>query len=85
MQTFPYTAYRITPSFYVEAVVLVSTTQYGAHVSDKGKWFAPMTELFDTKDSALLAAALRLASRKLDLETKLARIPKLLANLESSK
>lgn len=85
MQTFPYSAFRITPSFYVEAVTLVSATRYGSHVSDKGKWYAPLSELFQTKEAAIEVAFCRLTARQTDLEKRLSNLPKLFANLDSCK
>jgi hypothetical protein len=82
MKEFPYKAWRITPSFFIEEVTLVSSTRYGSHVSDKGKWYAPLSDLFDTKDAAKHTALLRLEERRERAQKTLDAVPRLLANLE---
>jgi hypothetical protein len=78
----PYKAWRITPSFFIEEVTLVSSTRYGSHVSDKGKWYAPLSDLFDTKDAAKHTALRRLEERREKAQKTLDAVPRLLANLE---
>lgn len=85
MKRFPYNAWRITPSFYVEEVTLVSETCYGSHVSEKGKCYAPLADLFDSKERAISVATERLSNLKADLEKRLGAIPKLAKNLDSCK
>lgn len=83
-QVFPYTAWRITPSFFIEPVTLVEATRYGSHVSDKGKWYAPLSDLFADRDTAVAKAIERLEHRRVDAEKKLNAIPRLLANATRS-
>lgn len=80
MANFPYTAFRITPSFFIEPVTLVSETRYGGHVSDKGKWYAPLGDLFKTHEAAKAVAIERLEDRRLKAEKTLESIPRLLKN-----
>lgn len=82
MAKFPYTAWRITPSFFVEEVTLVSETRYGSHVSDKGKWYAPISELFDSKDAARHKAMVQLEERRAKAQKTLDAIPRLLKNIQ---
>lgn len=81
MADFPYTAFRITPSFFIETVVLVSETRYGSHVSDKGKWYAPLSDLFETHDAAKAKAIARLEYRRAKAQKTLDSVPRLLKNI----
>ena len=80
MSTFPYTAWRITPSFFIEPVTLVSETRYGSHVSDKGKWYAPLGELFKDEATAREIAIQRLEDRRCRAQKQLDSIPRLVEN-----
>lgn len=82
MTKFPYTAFRITPSFFIKEVTLVSETRYGSHVSDKGKWYAPLGELFSSKEAAKEKALLQLEERRAKAQKTLDAIPRLLENVE---
>jgi hypothetical protein len=80
MTSFPYQAWRITPSFFIEQVTLVSETRYGSHLSDKGKWYAPLGELFKDAETARAIALQRLEDRRAKAQKQLDSIPRLIEN-----